>query len=299
MINLRNFIVGCLLVFLLGCDGRQAMKEESSLADTTGIGNRVLGNISSSAAVVNTKDTTHQFIRTADLKFKVKSVVKATYTIEDIVARQDGFVTYTNLGSHVNYSTTTAVSADSSLVTNWFTVTNTMVLRVPNVKLDTTLKLIGRTIDFLDYRVIKAEDVALQMLSNSLTQKRAGKSEKRLTTAIDQRGKKLLETTNAEELLEQKQAQADQARIANLGLNDRIQYSTINLEIYQRQDQHREVIVNEKKMEEYEPSFGSRLANSLEMGWNALESLLVFIARLWVFLLIGIVVYWVYLKWKR
>ncbi len=162
MINLRNFIVGCLLVFLLGCDGRQAMEEKSSLADTTGIGNRVLGNISSSAAVVNSKDTTHRFIRTADLKFKVKSVVKATYTIEDIVARQGGFVTYTNLGSQINYSTTTAISADSSLVTNWYTVTNTLVLRVPNVKLDTTLKLIGRTIDFLDYRVIKAEDVALQ-----------------------------------------------------------------------------------------------------------------------------------------
>ena len=30
------------------------------------------------------KDSTHKFIRTAELKFKVKSVIKSTYDIEDI-----------------------------------------------------------------------------------------------------------------------------------------------------------------------------------------------------------------------
>ncbi|MBI3220149.1 MAG: DUF4349 domain-containing protein [Bacteroidetes bacterium] len=299
MINPRNFTFGCAFLLLLSCQDRQAMMEKSAAADTIVSYNSLSGNTSSSAAVVNQKDTTHRFIRTADLKFKVKNVVKATYTIEDIVARQDGFVTYTNLSSDVNYTSTKAISADSSLVTTAFTVSNTMVLRVPNVKLDTTLKLIGRTIDFLDYRVIKAEDVALQILSNSLSQKRASKSEKRLTNAIDQRGKKLLETTAAEELLDQKQAPADQARIANLGLNDQINYSTINLQIYQRQDQHREIIVNEKHMDEYEPSFGSRIVDSLQTGWKALENLLVFITRLWVFLLIGVAIYLAYLKWKR
>lgn len=299
MIHSRNYVFGIAFLFLLGCNTQQEKMNLSEVADTLPIGNSIANNMSSSAAVVNPKDTTHRFIRTANLKFKVKNVVNATYAIEDIVARQQGFVTYTNLNSQINYSTTVALSADSSLVTTWFTVSNTMVMRVPNVKLDTTLKLIGRTVDFMDYRVIKAEDVALQMLSNSLSQKRATKSEKRLTNAIDQRGKKLLETTDAEELLEQKQAQADQARLANVGLTDQINYSTIHLEIYQRQDQHREVVLNERKMEEYEPSFGSRLAHSLEAGWKSLESLLVFIARLWVFLLIGIAVYLAYLKWKR
>lgn len=298
MIHSRNYVFGIAFLFLLGCNTQQEKMNLSEAADTLPIGNSIANNMSSSAAVVNPKDTTHRFIRTANLKFKVKNVVNATYAIEDIVARQQGFVTYTNLNSQINYSTTVALSADSSLVTTWFTVSNTMVMRVPNVKLDTTLKLIGRTVDFMDYRVIKAEDVALQMLSNSLSQKRATKSEKRLTNAIDQRGKKLLETTDAEELLEQKQAQADQARLANLGLADQINYSTIHLEIYQRQDQHREVVLNERKMEEYEPSFGSRLAYSLKAGWKSLESLLVFITRLWVFLLIGIAAYIAYKKWR-
>lgn len=298
MIHSRNFAFGLALLLLLGCDSQREKMNPSAMADTLTNASSLAGNISSSAAVVNLKDTTHRFIRTAELKFKVKNVVKATYTIEDIVARQQGFVTYTNLNSQVNYSTTVALSADSSLVTTWFTVSNTMVIRVPNVKLDTTLKLIGSTVDFLDYRRIKAEDVALQMQSNSLSQKRATKSEKRLTNAIDQRGKKLLETTDAEELLEQKQAQVDQARLANVGLADQINYSTVHLEVYQRQDQHREVVLNERKMEEYEPSFGSRLAHSLKAGWKSLESLLVFITRLWVFILIGVAAFVAYKKWR-
>jgi PBP1b-binding outer membrane lipoprotein LpoB len=289
--------IAIVLILLGGCNTKKESRAPLSKSDTLSMAfNR---SLSSSAAEVNANDTTHRFIRTADLKFKVKNVVHATYTIEDIVAQQQGFVTYTNLSSEVNQVTSTRLNADSTLITTSFTVSNTMVLRVPNTQLDTTLKRIARTIDFLDYRVIKAEDVALQMLSNTLNQRRAGKMEKRLTDAIDERGKKLQETTRAEELLDQKLEQADQARIANLGLQDKILYSTVNLQIYQSPDQHREIIKNDPKPKEYEPSFGERIGDSLKSGWHALENLLVFLARLWVFLLIGITIYVAYLKWRK
>ncbi len=289
--------IAIVLILLGGCNTNKESRAALGKSDTLSMAfNR---SLSSSAAEVNANDTTHRFIRTADLKFKVKNVVHATYTIEDIVAQQQGFVTYTNLSSEVNQVTSTRLNADSTLITTSFTVSNTMVLRVPNTQLDTTLKRIARTIDFLDYRVIKAEDVALQMLSNTLNQRRAGKMEKRLTDAIDERGKKLQETTRAEELLDQKLEQADQARIANLGLQDKILYSTVNLQIYQSPDQHREIIKNDPKPKEYEPSFGERIGDSLKSGWHALENLLVFLARLWVFLLIGITIYVAYLKWRK
>ena len=135
------------------------------------------------------------------MKFKVKSVIKSTYDIENITNKLGGFVTYTNLSSIINNVTTIAVSADSSLETTYYTVTNSIILRVPNTKLDTTLKEISKNIDYLDFRIIKAEDVALQILSNNLTQKRSAKNEERLTNAIDNKGKKLNETTTAEEIL--------------------------------------------------------------------------------------------------
>jgi len=250
--------------------------------------------ISSSAAVENAKDTTRRFIRTADLKFKVHNVIKSTYDIENITNRHGGFVIYTNLTSTINNVTTNAVSTDSSLETTYYTVTNSISLRVPNTKLDTTLKEISNNIDYLDFRVIKAEDVALQILSNNLTQKRSAKNEERLTTAINNKGKKLYETNTAEELLLSKQEQADNATISNLSLTDQIKFSTINLSIYQRQTIKRELISNYKNIEAYEPNFNTKFIEALKYGWVILESTIVFIAQLWGLLLFAFLAYFIY-----
>src|SRR5665647_1186990 len=95
-----------LSILLFGCSqSRNEQMEKSVMADSTSN-----AFISSSAAVENGKDTTHKFIRTADLKFKVKSVIKSTYNIEDITNRQGGFVTYTNLTSNIDNVTNIAVS---------------------------------------------------------------------------------------------------------------------------------------------------------------------------------------------
>jgi len=281
-----------LAILLFGCGRANDERMESkTMADS---GSNAF--ISSSAAVENGKDTTRRFIRTADLKFKVKSVIKSTYDIENITNRQGGFVTFTNLTSEINNITKTAVSADSSIETTYYTVTNSITLRVPNTKLDTTLKEISNNIDYLDYRIIKAEDVALQILSNNLIQKRSAKNEERLTNAIDNRGKKLNETTVAEEILLSKQEQADNAKISNLSLTDQIKFSTINLSIYQRQTIKRELISNDKNIDEFMPSFGSKILEALKFGWDILETFIVFLTKLWGLFLFAIIIYFIYKK---
>ncbi len=107
------------------------------------------GFISSSAAKVNA-DTSKKFIRTADIKFRVENVYTATIGIENITSKFNGYVGYTKLYSDVNYTTLTPVSADSSLETVWYTVVNTMVIRVPNTELDTAIRSISKHIDFLE-----------------------------------------------------------------------------------------------------------------------------------------------------
>lgn len=282
-------------MYLSACSsGNREGMNESVMADSTSN-----AFISSSAAVENNKDTTHRFIRTADLKFKVKSVIKATYAIEELTNRLGGFVTYTNLNSNIDNVSTTAVSADSSLETTHYTVSNSITIRVPNTKLDTTLKEISKNIDYLDYRIIKADDVALQILSNNLTQKRSAKNEQRLTKAIDNRGKKLNETANAEELLLRKQEQADDAKVANLSLTDQINFSTINLNIYQRQTIKRELIPNDKNIDAYEPGFGSKVLEALKFGWNILEAFILFLVQLWGLFVFGIIAWVVYRKFGR
>jgi len=295
--KLSHFTFGIILLFACaGCSPKRA--EESIKTDST-----TVALVSSSAAVENKKDSTHKFIRTADLKFKVKSVIKSTYNIEDLTARQGGFVTYTNLTSNIDEHESEKISRDSLLITTRFTVTNTITLRVPNTRLDSTLKEIAKNIDFLDYRIIKADDVALQLLSNNLTINRSGKNETRLTKAINNRGKKLKETTEAEEVLLNKQEQADQAKISNLSLRDQLNFSTINLIIYQPQTIKHELISNDERKKEYEPGLGTKIVDALLNGWDILEAVLVFIINLWGLILIGGVVFLIYklyrIKFKK
>jgi hypothetical protein len=256
-------------------------------------------SISSSAAVNDDSDTTHKFIRTAHLRFKVKDAIASTYDIENIVAKNGGFVTHTKLSGEVNSSNKTRVSADSVLITTYYTVTNSMKLRVPSQKLDITLKEIARNIDFLDYRIIQADDVALQILANKLTQKRATKTGQRLSDAIDNQGRKLSETASAEELLSRKQQQADETMIANLSLADQIAFSTIHLYIYQPQTVKRELIANDENIKAYEPSFGSKFVDALSFGWDILKAIVLFLTQIWGLFLIAILAYVLYRIYKK
>jgi hypothetical protein len=243
------------------------------------------GTMSSSAART-TGDTLRRFIRSADLKFRVKDVVQATYAIEDITVGFGGHVEHTQLNSRVDQRFTTPISSDSLLETTKFTVMNTATLRVPVEKLDTMLKSLARFVDFLDHRTVKADDVRLLLLSNRMAVQRIDRSQQRMTDAVDEQGKKLRETTVAEDRLLERQAQADAVKLSSLGLEDKIAFSTITLHLYQRQDIRYDVLANERNVDQYRPGFFSELGSALGVGWQILVSLVLFLARSWSVLLL-------------
>jgi hypothetical protein len=292
--------IGLMTALFVGCAQRaeeRAMKEvELAKQDSIMVAAQAEAAVSSSAAVMN-KDTVRKFIRTADLKFKVKDVRSATYTIEDIVSSFDGFVTYTNLTSNIDRRMIVPASADSSLESIYYTVENNMTIRVPNVKLDSTLKAMAKLIDYLDYRLIKADDISLSLLANKMTEKRLTVHEQRLKNAIDDRGKKLNETSNAEEKLLDKQTLADNAKIENMNLVDKMSFSTITLSIYQRQSVKRELIGNDKNIEEYKPGFFHRIKEAMTEGWIVFESILLFFVQIWGILLLGVIAFFIFRKY--
>lgn len=270
-----------LLALAFSCKQSDAATEENGAMATDST------NILSSSAAVEKQKSTRKFLRTADIKFKVKQVAKATYAIENSVSQHGGFVTYTNLQSHIVSKDQTKVSQDSTLETTRYTVDNAMILRVPNTRLDTVLKALAKEVDFLDSRLIKADDVQLQLLANQWTQKRSDKHEARLEKAIDTKGSKLRDISKAEEQLRDKQTQNDEAKRSNLALNDQINFSTVTLYLYQRETVKRELVAIERSTNAYRPNIGLQLWDSLKTGWYLLENILAFITQLWPFLLLG------------
>jgi hypothetical protein len=255
---------------------------DTAMADSIGA-----VNYTSSSAAVEAKIDDKKFIRTGDVKFKVNDVVHATYAIENTIAKFHGFITTTDLASHIDHHSIEKVSADSSLETTQYSVNNNMTFRVPNAKLDTVLKSIGSLVEYMDYRIIKAEDVTLQLLGNEIRLGRISDYEKRLKKGIDNRGGKLPDLVDAEENILNKQEQADNSFIANQYLDDQIEYSTVNLTIYQKAETKRALIVNADNIKEFEPWFGKKLVESLVDGWEILEVFILFMARFWGFILLG------------
>jgi hypothetical protein len=285
-----SLVVLAITLLLFSCKKSSAAEEISSEIATDTI---------SSSAAVEKEGSTRKFIRTADLKFKVKNVIQSTYAIENITNKFDGFVTYTNLQSNIIDKFETKVSQDSTLETTRFNVENNITIRVPNKRLDTVIKSIAKQINFLDYRIIKADDVSLKILSNQLSQKRSSNNEKRVEKAIDTKGKKINDIMNAENNLANQKEQNDNSKIENLSIQDQVNFSTLSIQMYQHESVKQEMNANTKDYNYYKPNIGIRILDSLKTGWFVLLDIIVFLIQIWWLILIGIGGFFIYKKYKK
>ena len=120
-----------------------------------------------------------------------------------------------------------------------------------------------------------------------------------MRSALDTKAKKLNETTTAEDNLLNRQEQSDNAGLRNLSLSEQINYSTINIIIYQSQGIRREVIANDKNIKAYEPNLFQKMKESLVDGCEILEAILMFIFKLWGLLLSAVIGFFIYKKFLK
>ena len=306
----KNSKIGVALVLLAlsfsckdaGPKNEKSMKESSASESVEAPAESVdaeANEATSSSAAAEPKNSKRNFIRKADIKFKVKNVPKSTYAIEDATTKFGGFVTYTNLESNIASTDNTRVSQDSTLITTKYTVVNDITIRIPNTRLDTVIKVIAKQIEFLDYRLIQADDVTLQLLSNELAQNRSSKSEKRIEKAIDTKGKKLNQIIDAEDHLDGKSERNDQKKLENLAMKDQINFSTLSLKLYQNEAVRQEMVANEKSVNAYRPNLGLQIWDSLKTGWFMLEGIIAFVVQLWGIALVGFLVWFGYKKFLK
>jgi Domain of unknown function (DUF4349) len=270
---IRSLLLICVLVFCAACNNND--KGNSSEERNAYIPDSIKA---STDAMGNTVTDGRKFVRTAELKFQVQDVIITTTNIERLVRNQGGFVTYTNLSSNVDNKETYQISRDSSLETIHYTLTNELKLRVPNRKFDSTLQAIALLVDFMDYKVVKADDVSLQILDNQFTKKRANK-----TT-----GKSSAETENYNK------EKADEAEILDRDLSDQLRYSTISLIFSQRQSIKRSMIPNNKDIAAYTPNIFVKIWDAIKIGWTKVEDLFLFAIEMWGVILLAILVWQIF-----
>ncbi len=276
--TIRTALLLCILSSLtFSCkkSAEQAIAEENAmLADTTmGMPQR-------------------EFIRTADVRFRVKDVRKSTNAIEKLATQAGGFVTNSDLQSSIVEKRQTRTSKDSMTEVTRFHVENAITIRVPSVKLDTVMNAIAAQVDFLDSRHIKADDAALDILANQLKVKRSLQQSNRMEKATEGKKAKVKEITESENVIAERKDAADAAYINTLSLHDQADFSTISLAIYQRETVAIEKLAYNTVADDVRPAFGFRIMDSMRTGWYVLESLVVLLAGCWI--LIPVILFLLY-----
>lgn len=81
-------------------------------------------------------------------------------------------------------------------------------------------------------------------------------------------------------------------------MKDKVNFSTVSLQLYQREEIKREKVANPDN-EQFRTSIGVRLMDSLKTGWYIFEEIFVFIVNLWAFILIGFGIWFLYKRFKK
>lgn len=225
------------------------------------------------------------FVRTADLKFRVKNVKKASEYVEALAIKFGGFTEYTHMASSQVYRNEVPMSRDSLLEITNYELSNQITIRVPNIMLDTVLRSMGQLVDFLDYRTITANNVTLQLKAARLARDRAARAQGKIQTAKDGN---TIKGSNADS---DNQIDADIAELTHDGLTSDIELSKITLYIYQRPQAQKQMLANPEDISEYSPGFFAKMGESLNIGFESLCGMFWYLLECWpLCLIVGLVV---------
>ena len=244
------------------------------------------------------RDAQRKFIRTAKSEFRVKDVYGSAMAIEDAAAEQGGFV----IANHISAQTDDVrriAAGDGKLVElAEYTTRGTMTVRVPSDRTQAFLRAIAAQMEFLDDRDFQANDVQLQILRQQLAWQRqqlvqqslgqvaadSGRTDRR-ADAVVQRGDAI--------------AQRDEALLQQKEFEDKVDFSTIELSLYQLPKVRRtEMVDAEALFRQNRAGFFPRLGESLLVGWNGVLDLVVALSTIWPLLLAGAAGLWAWRRWS-
>lgn len=242
------------------------------------------------ASAANTyTDARRKFIRNAQAEFKVADVYRSALAIEDAVAAQGGFVVKNAINAQTGAVQRRPMGEGMLLELAEYTVRGQLTVRVPSDKTQAFLRTIVNQMEFLDRRDFDAMDAQFQLLRQQLAYQRAQEAQQNLGQAV-QDGGKLGQKADAIAAQADAKARRDEALVAQKEFEDRVEFSTINLSLYQSPKIRRTELTDvEAVFEQNSPGFFARLGSSLSVGWHGALNMLIELAKLWPLWLAGIV----------
>lgn len=245
----------------------------------------------------------YNFIKKANMRCKVDNVLNTSRKIEDIVAFYGGHITLNDYRVENNYTSEINFKKDSTAHLTYYTPTDNITAKIPTKMLDSVLRKVVDLAEFVDYKKSTANNIKLQLLANKFIVKRANSAITNTIKNANNKANKFKESEQANESVMVKQQLADETQIKNLELIDEVNYSEINLELYQGMATLVKIKPVAPGIKTYEPSYLIKLGDAVVNGLSILGQIILALVNCWgVFaILIGSVVIGriIYKKWLK
>ncbi|WDS34861.1 DUF4349 domain-containing protein [Pseudoxanthomonas sp.] len=226
-------------------------------------------------------DGQRRFVRTADARFRVRDTYAAALAIEDLVARQHGFVVLNDINAHVLDTRQRSIGHQRLLEVAEYTVNGTLTVRVPSENTQALLRAMAAQVEFLDARRFQADDVQFDLLAQTQAERRDAQAEQELgqASARNARADQLVAVIESRR---QARERRDGALVEQRRTEDRIAFSTLTFSLYQPSMIRRTELPDVAAvLDDNAPSFLWRLGQSLRGGWEGAQALALRLALAW------------------
>lgn len=227
-----------------------------------------------------------KFIKTAELKFKVKNVLNATHEVEKLASKFGGYTISSEINNSEENSKEIPFSCDSLLRLSQVLISNEMVIKVPSQQLDSLINALRPLFVFLDYRKIKLEDITRQIEGHTNIIQSYKEAIPRMEKQVESRERKVNHIIAAEQQLVDNKVRVAEAEAIYKQIEDDLKFSTLSIEIYQSPILVREVTLNFNEYAQDEQRFGPRIIESINDGWYCIKELILVFVKLWGFFLL-------------
>lgn len=248
----------------------------------------------SSSAAADSAKTSYmvkkELVKTADVNFEVRNVIKTGEAIAALTQQYDGMVMHHQMQSTVKGSENVHLSNDSIMLVSTYNTTADMTIKIPSEQLEKFVNQVSNLGIYVNSSKMDIEDRSLDYLSSKL------KAENREELVTQQKSGKVT-VKHSSEILSVKDDIVDK-QINNLKTDEDVTYSTITLNFYQSDTISKETVANSDPSA-YNIPTSQRLGLAFANGWAIFMDVAVAIANLWMFILAGLIAWRGFIYYRK
>ncbi|NNK83531.1 MAG: DUF4349 domain-containing protein [Flavobacteriaceae bacterium] len=216
-----------------------------------------------------------KIIKSASARYKVQNVKLSTQQIKAIAIQLDAYI------------------SDLRFQNNLYNIENRFTIKVPAQHFDVLLDSINAVVEFVEYENITTKDVTEEYVDIETRLKTKLEVKQRYETILRKNAKTVKDILATEEKLRVIQEEIESAQGRLKYLNNKVAYSTIQVDLYETVEYTEEPI-------SYTKTFWDKTKDGLSFGWQIIENLLLGMIYIWPIVIgIGLLVWFIRKRLRR